>query len=339
MPSVPRIVTVSRPALRPLFDEMEARLGAAGCQLVPYRSQDSFLADRSALAAADILLAPGDLPCTRELMATGPHLRAVISPFIGTEGFDEPAATQLGILIANGQTPENSESMAEATILLILASLYDLHGSEAVLRSSIPRPPHSRAFMLRGRTIGMIGYGTIARAMTERLVGWGVRLLAWSRRPDPAVAHVAWVELDTLLRDSDVVCVLVSLNAGTRGLLDATRLRQMKADALLVNTARGGIIDEAALVELARERPAMRIALDTFAIEPLPADSALRTLPNTILTPHMLGHTVESHAVLPGVAVDAIMRIMAGEPPRYIRNPEVIPHWRRRWVPGALEPS
>jgi phosphoglycerate dehydrogenase-like enzyme len=167
--------------------------------------------------------------------------------------------------------------------------------------------------------------------MTVRLAGWGVRLLAWSRHPDISISTVEWVELDALLGGSDVVCVLLGLNAGTRGLLDATRLRQMKPDALLVNTARGGIIDEVALVDLARERTSMRIALDTFATEPLPVDSPLRELPNTILTPHMVGHTVESHAVLPGVAVDAIERILAGEPPLYVRNPEVIPAWRRRW--------
>jgi phosphoglycerate dehydrogenase-like enzyme len=336
MPDKPGIVTVSRPVLWPIFDEMEARLRVAGYKVVPYRTLDSFLADPSALTDADVLLAAGDLPCTRTLMEGAPRLRAVISPFTGTEGFDELAATDLGILIANGQTPENAESMAEATILLMLASLYDLRGSEAVLRGTIPRPAHSRAFMLRAKTIGMIGYGKIARAMTSRLAGWGVKLLAWSRHPDLSAPAVAWVDLDTLLRESDVVCVLLTLNAGTLGLLNDGRLRQMKPDAVLVNTARGGIIDEAALFEIARERPAMRIALDTFATEPLPADSALRELPDTILTPHMLGHTVESHAVLPGVAVDAIAKILAGEPPLYVRNPEVIPVWRRRWTPEPL---
>jgi phosphoglycerate dehydrogenase-like enzyme len=313
-----------------MFDAMEARLEAKGWLIRPYRTLDAFLADHDAAADADILLAAGDLPCSRTMMADAPRLRAVISPFIGTEGFDERAATDLTILIANGQTPENAESMAEATILLMLASLYDLHGSEAVLRGVMPRPPGSRAFMLRGKTVGMIGYGNIARAMTARLQGWGARLLAWSRRQDPNAA-VEWVELDALLRDSDVICVLLNLNAGTRSLLNAARLRLMKPDVVLVNTARGGIIDEAALVELARERPAMRIALDTFAVEPLPMDSALRDLPNTILTPHMLGHTVESHAVLPCVAVDAVTSALAGEPPLYVRNPEVIPAWRRRW--------
>ena len=289
---------------------------------------------RSALKDADVLLAAGDTPCTRAVMQSAPRLRAVISPFIGTEGFDEAAATELGILIANGQTPENVESMAEATIMLILAALYDLHGSEAVLRGAVPRPAHSRAFMLRGKTVGILGYGKIAQSMRVRLEGWGVRLLAWSRRPDPLVTAVTWADLDTLLAESDVVCVLLSLNAGTRGLLDAGRLRLMKPDAVLVNTARGGIIDENALVDLARERPAMRIALDTFATEPLPADSRLRDLPNTILTPHMVGHTVESHAVLPGVAVDAVMKALAGEPPLYVRNPQVVPVWRRRWSIG-----
>ena len=328
---MPRVVTVSRPAVQPIFAAIEPRLTERGYQVTPYRTFEAFAADPAALADADILVAAGNTPCDRALLAGAPKLRAVISPFTGTEGFDEVAATELGILIANGQTPENSESMAEATILLMLAALYDLHGSEAVMRGTAPKAARSRAFMLRGKTIGLIGYGNIARAMTVRLAGWGVRLLAWSRRPDPTVADVAWTELDDLLRRADVVCVLLSLNAGTHGLLDAARLRRMKPDAVLVNTARGGIIDETALVELARERPAMRIALDTFAIEPLPDDSPLRDLPNTILTPHMVGHTVESHAVLPVVAVDAVERILAGEPPLYVRNPAVIPVWRQRW--------
>jgi D-3-phosphoglycerate dehydrogenase len=194
--------------------------------------------------------------------------------------------------------------------------------------------------MVRDRTVGLIGYGKIAQAIVVRLKGWGVRIKAWSRRIDPdADPSVEWVGLDELLGTSDVVCVLLSLNEGTRGLLDAARLGLMTPDVVLVNTARGGIIDEDALVALARKRPAMRIALDTFAIEPLPIDSPLRDLPDTILTPHMLGHTVESHAVLPEVAAAAIACILRGEPPLYVRNPEVIPAWRRRWAANGTELS
>jgi phosphoglycerate dehydrogenase-like enzyme len=328
MTGASRIVTVSHPAVQGIFDAIEPPLRAAGHHVTPFRTPDAFFADPAALKDADVLVAAGNVPCSRALMESAPRLRAIISPFTGTEGFDEAAATALGILIANGQTPENSESMAEATILLILASLYDMHGTEAVLRGNLPRPPRSRAFMLRGRTIGLIGYGKIAQAMTARLAGWGVKLQAWSRRDDLAVPRV---ELDTLLRTSDVVCVLLSLNDGTRGLLSAAQLRLMKPDAVLVNTARGGIIDEDALAALARERPTMRIALDTFATEPLPADSVLRDLPNTILTPHMLGHTVESHTVLPPTAIAAVTSALAGEPPAFVRNPAVIPAWRSRW--------
>lgn len=335
MPGASHVVTVSRPVLWPMFEEMERHLTAAGHRVTSYRTLDSFRAKPDALADADVLLAAGDLPCTRSLLETAPRLRAIISPFIGTEGFDEQGATDLGILVANGHTAENAESMAEATILLILACLYDLHGSEDVLRGTIPRPQNSRSFMLRGKTVGLIGYGKIARAITVRLAPWGVRLQAWSRTTDPAAPGVTWVGLDDLLRTSDVISVLVGLNAGTRGLLSADRLRLMKPTAVLVNTARGGIIDEAALVILARERPEMRIALDTFAIEPLPPDSPLRALPNTILTPHMLGHTVESHAVLPGVAVEAVNRVLVGELPIYLRNLEAVPRWRQRLAVGG----
>jgi phosphoglycerate dehydrogenase-like enzyme len=111
----------------------------------------------------------------------------------------------------------------------------------------------------------------------------------------------------------------------------------MKPNVVLVNTARGGTIEETALAALAPEGPAMRIALDTFAAEPLPAGSLLRDLPNTILTPHMLGHTivghtVESHAVLPGASLDAVTRVLAGEALLHVRNPDVIPSWKRRWA-------
>src|SRR5262249_47288485 len=131
---------------------------------------------------------------------------------------------------------------------------------------------------------------------------------------------------------SDVVCVLTPLNAETRGMLDLERLRLMKPDALLVNTARGGIVDESALVQIARERPNLKIALDTFAQEPLLPDSPLRGLPNTILTAHAIGHTQESLTALPAAAIENVSRILAGEPPTYLRNPEVIPRWRLRFA-------
>src|SRR5947209_4832236 len=120
--------------------------------------------------------------------------------------------------------------------------------------------------MLNGRTVGIIGFGHIARAIARRLESWEVRLQTYVPRVRvPLPNGVARVELDELLETSHVVCVLASLNAKTRGMLNLQRLRLMKPDAVFVNTARGAIIDESALVQIARERPAFRIALDVHS--------------------------------------------------------------------------
>jgi D-3-phosphoglycerate dehydrogenase len=125
--------------------------------------------------------------------------------------------------------------------------------------------------------------------------------------------------------------VLATLNDESEGLLDAERLTLLKHGAVLINAARGAIIDEPALIALAKRRPDLRLALDTFATEPLPADSPLRGLPNAILTPHMIGHTSEAQAALPGACVDNVKSLLSGQVPRYVCNPDVISRWRARW--------
>ncbi|MBV8361188.1 MAG: 2-hydroxyacid dehydrogenase [Deltaproteobacteria bacterium] len=328
-----KVVCVGPAALDFIFDPIVAGLRQREHEVVYYTGYSQFERESAAaLANAGVLVAVSNFPCTRELMACAPQLRALVSPFIGTEGFDEAAATALGIIVANGQVAENFLSMAEATILLILASLYSLHWWEQQLRDNLPHPPHVPGRMLNGRTVGMIGFGHIARAMAHRLHAWEVRLQTYVPRLHlPLPNGVTRVELDELLRTSDVVCVLASLNAETHGMLDLKRLRLMKPDALLINTARGGIIDEQALAQIAGERPGLRIALDTFAQEPLPIESPLRALPNVILTPHAIGHTQESLAALPPAAIESVSRVLRGELPLYVRNPEVIPEWTRRW--------
>ena len=316
-----------------IFAPIVDGLRECGHQVVYYADYDQFERDsEQILSSAGVIVAISNFPCSRELMMRAPSLRAVVSPFIGTEGFDEAAATALGIVVANGQIPENFVSMAESTILLILVSLYSLHWWERQLRDNRAHPPQVPGRMLKGRTVGMIGFGHIARAMAYRLKSWEVRLQTYVPRLRlPLPNGVTRVELDELLRTSDVVCVLASLTAETRGLLNLDRLRLMKPDAVLVNTARGAIVDEQALIQVARERPAFSIALDTFRLEPLPLTSQLRTLPNAILTPHAIGHTQESLAALTPAAIENVSRALRGEVPLYVRNPDVIPQWTRRW--------
>jgi D-3-phosphoglycerate dehydrogenase len=292
----------------------------------------------ASLAETDIVIAAPGFPCTKALMASAPSLRGVISPITGFDNIDSEAATELGIIVANGQVPENTESMAEATILLMLAALYDMHGTEAVLRHNLPRPVRMKARMLQGKTVGVIGYGQIAQAVVARLAGWNVNILAHARRARADTDTVRFVGLEELLTASDIVCVLTNLHAGSRGLLNGERLRLLKQGAVLVNTARGAIIDEAALIEVARERPDLLLALDTFTVEPLPPDSPLRDIPNAILTPHMLGHTQESADALPPAAIENTQRILAGELPLYVCNPDVVERWQAHW-PAVPHPG
>lgn len=326
----PRIVAVGRPRSVHLFVPIVETLRELGHDVVFYEDAATFDA-ASGLSEVDVLVAASSFVCSRALMASGDRLRGIVSPTTGIEGFDLTAATQLGILVANGQTRENVESMAEATVLLMLATLYDLHGAEAVLREYRPRPAQTNARMLGGKIVGMIGFGRIARAIAARLAAWDVSIQAYTRRPPASLGTVRFVGLDEVLRTSDVVCVLATLNSETEGLMNADRLRLLKSGAVLINTARGGIIDEPALYELATQRPDLRLALDTFTIEPLPPDSLLRELPNAILTPHMLGHTHEAYAGLPDTAVENARRLLAGQVPRYVCNPDAIPRWQARW--------
>ena len=323
-----------------LYAPVQAGLLERSYNVIRYSSFDRFLRDRASWASADILFGLG-VSFDRELMAQMPRLRAVMSPVTGTDGIDERGATELGIIVGNGQIPENSESMAEATVMLMLACLYDLHGSEEVLRQNLPHPMPVRARMAKGKVIGLIGFGQIARAVARRLQGWEVRLQTYTPRlRSPLPAHVERVELEQLLKTSDVVSVLCPLNDETRGMLSAERLGLLKPGAIFVNMARGRIVDEAALYELVRKKHVRRIAIDVFDIEPPPPESPLRQLSNrdAILTPHMVGHTAEVIEALPAASIESVERIMAGEPPLFVRNPEVLPRWKLRWgSPGAAD--
>ena len=333
MPGPATVLLVSNFYVTDLFSQVAARLeGSADYRILRYDDYGACLRDVEKLRDVDVLLTMHDFPLTQDLMRSMPNLRAVFSFVTGTEHFDEKGATALGVIIGNGQIPENFHSMAEATIMLMLAALYDLRGSEASLRENLPRQPGYRANMLMGKTVGLIGFGQIARAVAERLSTWKVKIKVYSPRLRSALPdYVERVEIDDLLQTSDVISVLANLNSESKHLLGEMRLRQIKPGAVLINTARGGLIDEVALYKVAREGRFKALALDTFEQEPLPKDSPLRDLPNAILTPHAVGHTDETHQALVDAAVDNIRRATHGVLPANIRNPDVIPVWNSRW--------
>ena len=326
-----------------VLDEIQARLERSGIEVLrgPQTAPGKKLvyskeSHTELFGRAEVMMFSSRSICSREIMLAAPRLRGIVNPTIGLETVDLAAANELGIIVGHGATPENFLGMAEATVMLILMLMYQPGETEAVLRDRRRRPRSTPkdvwARMLRGRTVGLVGLGRIARGVVERLSGFGVSLVACDPfvGRDQAPEGVKMTDLDTLLRSSDIVAVLVSITPESRGMLGERELALMKPSAYLVNTSRGEAIDEAALYRALKEKRIAGAALDSFAVEPLPDDSPLRQLDNVILTPHMVGHTQDAFVSFPPAAVENITRILRGEPPLYCKNPEVIPAWQRR---------
>jgi phosphoglycerate dehydrogenase-like enzyme len=283
----------------------------------------------------EILCISGTAPIGAAVMDVALKLRALVSPFIGVEGFDIAAATARGVLIANGQTEENIESMAEAAVMLTLAAAYDLPGSlEAMRRKGLAHPMAVRARMLKPMTVGIVGYGRIGQSVARLLSAFQCSMLIHAPRLHaPLPLRAQQVELRVLAESSDVIIVLASLTVHTRHLIDAQLIALMKPNVTIINVARGGLIDEVALAQAALAGRIGRLVLDVFEHEPLAADSPLRTLPDVMLTPHCVGHTCESEASLPPFALQNIERLLRGELPLALVNPQALPLWKARAAP------
>jgi phosphoglycerate dehydrogenase-like enzyme len=162
-----------------------------------------------------------------------------VSAVTGVDGIDIPAATEQTVVIGNAQTEENIIGMAEATVLLVLAALYDLAGAEDRVRQGLWRPPQLPARQLRGKTIGFFGLGKIGREAARLFAPWGAAIQYTARRDADltGLPPMPRIDLDTLMRTSDVIVVLATLNPETRGLISGEKLRLMKQTAILVNTA------------------------------------------------------------------------------------------------------
>jgi D-3-phosphoglycerate dehydrogenase len=260
-----------------------------------------------------------------ELFQAAPRMRLITSPVIGVDTIDIDAANEFGVVVANCPTAENIMGIAEATVMFMVALLLNLKQKERSLRDGHFRPRHA-SHLLFGRTVGLVGYGRIARQVEQRLQGWGVTVQA----SDPYVDGT--LPLDELLRTSDVVSVHVVLTKETRNMLGASQLALMKPSAMLVNTSRGGAIVEEALADAINAGRLAGAALDVFQQEPINMDNPLlRCDPDRVmLTPHSIGHNLESGPTGVQMAMDNIERVLRDDLPESVINPEVIPAWRRR---------
>lgn len=304
-------------------------LAEQGHALSIFENRDELIAAANTIPDTAVLFISTAVRCDRELMTRFPALRGVVFIAAGTDSIDMAAANELSIVVAHGGTPDNAESMAEATILLMLALSYRLHQTERMFKDGSPRPAMPSATMLKGKRIGLIGFGRIGRAVAKRLQNWQADIVAYTPAVRAEEANVKFVELDELLSTSDIVSVHAALNDKSRNMIGARELQLLKTGALFLNTARGELVDETALIACIRQGRLGGVALDTFVTEPLPMDSPLRSLPRVILTPHMVGHTTDTIISLRQAAVQNINAVVSGKQPPYVRNPAVLSNWPR----------
>lgn len=276
------------------------------------------------------------LTCFKKVSAAviraGPKLQVVGRYGIGVDNIAVDEATRLGIPVTN--VPAYClDEVAEHVMALILACARQVvrynaavHAGTWSLRTGMPM------FRVRGRALGIVGFGKIGRTLAEKAQAFGMRVLAHAPRANPESLRAHGVQpasLEELLHEADFVSIHTPLTPATRGLMNAERLRSMKPTAYLINTARGAVIDPAALLQALREGWIAGAAVDVFDPEPIPADHPLLQLPNFIVTPHAAFYSEESIVDLETLAAQNVAAILSGRRPAALVNPEVLalPRW------------
>ena len=315
-----RVLVASR-SFGPNCPAAVERMRAAGCELVP---NDLGRAPTEAELVARIgdvdALISGTEPVTAAVLAAAPRLRVIAKHGVGYDNVDLAAAAARGIpvCVAGGAI---TDSVADHAFALLLALARAVpRGDRAVRAGGWPRLVGPE---LRGRTLGLVGLGQIGRGVCRRAAGFGLRLLAYDLNPDAAFARtwgVRYVTLDELLGAADFVSLHAPLTDATRGLIGAARLARMKPGAGLINTARGELVDEAALYDALRSGHLSGAASDVFVDEP-PGASPLLTLETFIATPHVAGQTVEGLRRMGEVTAENALLVLEGRAPRFAVAP------------------
>lgn len=255
-------------------------------------------------------------PVTLAVIEASPELRLIQKIGVGVNTIDLEAARRRDIRVCN-MPGTNSRAVAEACLALMLAVLRRLVSFDAATRRgdgwSWNSELQDQLFELGGRCVGLVGYGSVPRILAPILVALGAEVIYCARSPK-ADAIGEFCALPELLVRADVVSLHLPLDPQTRHMIDAKALATMKPGAVLVNTARGGLVDEAALIEALRHGPLRAAGLDTFEQEPTPRDNPLLRLDNVVLMPHVAWLTTDTLERSLVVAVENCRRLASGEP-------------------------
>jgi glyoxylate reductase len=329
-------VLVTRVLPERVMDRLER-----SCEVTVYRGpgampRDQLLAQVAGKAGAITLLT--DRVDDEFLDAAGPGLRIVANYAVGFDNIDVEACTRRGVMASN--TPEVlTETTADTAWALMMAAARRVAEGDRFLRRGEPwiwGPLMMLGQDVHGKVLGVVGFGRIGQAMARRARGFGMRVIYHDvYRPPQEVEEELGAEyrdLEDLLAEADFVTLHTNLTPETRHLINAERLRRMKRTAVLVNTSRGPVIDEAALAEALRSGEIFAAGLDVFENEP-EVHPGLLELENAVVIPHLGSATVETRDAMGMLAVDNLLAALEGRRPPTLLNPEV---WDRR---AAAAPS
>jgi D-3-phosphoglycerate dehydrogenase len=274
----------------------------------------------------DALVVRSETRVTAEVIEAGARLQVVGRAGVGIDNIDVAAATRRGIVVVNAPTG-NNVAAAEHTIAMMLAMARQIPQAYTSLRKGEWKRSRFMGVELRGKTLGVVGLGRIGTEVARRAQGLEMRVIAFD--PYLSVEHaeklgVEAMGLDELLQRADFVTLHVPLTAQTTGLIGAEQLRRMKPTARLINCARGGIVDEGALLEALDQGVIAGAALDVFSREPLAADSPLLRHDKVVVTPHLAGSTFEAQVEVALDVAEQIVAVLQGRSARYAVNAPVI---------------
>jgi phosphoglycerate dehydrogenase-like enzyme len=294
--------------------DLDGRAAAAGVDWAAVEETDETGFARE-IRDADVLLHVLK-PVTAQVMDRAPGLRLVQKLGVGVNTIDLDAARARGVAVAN-MPGANSQAVAEMTLALMFATLRRVPYFDALVRAGDGWRPDldviDRVGEIAGRTVGFLGFGGVPTRLAPVLAALGAKVIFTARSPKPGAVGRA-VDLDQLLSESDILSLHAPLTDATRNLLDAAAFARMKPGAILINTARGELVDQAALTAALAEGRLAAAGLDVFDREPVDPAAPLFSLPNVVLAPHMAWLTRETLARSLDVAFDNCVRLRDGRP-------------------------
>jgi D-3-phosphoglycerate dehydrogenase len=326
------IVLVSAPKL---IGDAEKILLGGGVDItyMQYPVNEDSLIAQFERQPVDGLLMSGPPPLTRRVLSAAKHLKVISKTGAGYDSVDMDAANELGIamIVSKGA---NADAVAEHTLAMMLSLARELPRFDRDLRKGIWKDPSGDGRGFRGQTVGIVGFGAIGRKVAKLCAAFGAHVVLHSRSriADLPASMEEETDFERLLGRVDILSLHCPLNKDTRGLIGQRQIALMKPTAFVINTSRGNVIDEAALIAALESGQLAGAGLDTFATEPPLTDNPLLRLPNVIVTPHIAAQTEHANNNMGDMAAKNLLSYLRGEiyDEPSVMNPNVLQQSARR---------